>query len=244
MQKVIQLPSTSSTNNYAAKLIADGDESGITVIMTYNQPQGKGQRGNSWQSEAGKDIATSFLTHPNLPAAQAFNWSMWFSLWIIQFLKNEYQVAAKIKWPNDILVDQKKLAGILIENQLQGKSIAHCITGVGINVNSGDSNHPNSTSLSALVDREIALQELADKLSSDFFSSYPNFALTHEPSLRNVYQRHLFGYEQVQRFFHEKEGEITAKNKGVSPEGLLILEVLTPIEKTIKCDLKEVKLLV
>ena len=124
-KKVIYLKEVESTNNYANKLILSDTAEDGTVVLAQHQTGGKGQLGNSWESEAGKNLLMSIIWFPRfLPAGQQFLISKVVSLAITDFLQNEIQNST-IKWPNDIYIDNRKLAGILIENSVKGNISFH-----------------------------------------------------------------------------------------------------------------------
>ena len=135
-QKLISLVSVDSTNRYAKDLVsksrpvADG-----TVILAEHQSAGRGQMSASWHSETGKNLTFSVIVHPDyLLPEQQFKLNKVVALSVFD-LFNELNLAVKIKWPNDIICSKGKLAGILIENILQGNMLKHAIIGIGINLN-------------------------------------------------------------------------------------------------------------
>ena len=138
-KNVLFLPEVESTNTYAINLLRNVNAIEGTVIYTNNQTQGKGQRGTVWSSEIGKNITLSIILQPKfLSINQSFYLSKITALACYDVLTeildaSHYDI--KIKWPNDILVNKKKIGGILIENNLNGSHIQHAVIGVGLNVN-------------------------------------------------------------------------------------------------------------
>ena len=131
--KIIRYDEVESTSKSVANVLENGLAQHGMVIMAEHQTAGRGQRGAIWQSEKGKNILFSmYLQTPGLFIQHAEALSHFVSLSICDILK-EMNVIAKIKWPNDILIDSLKIAGILIENQLQGSRIMGSIIGIGIN---------------------------------------------------------------------------------------------------------------
>ena len=130
--KIIHLESVDSTNNYAANLVRQGNCDHGTVILADDQFLGKGQRGSEWIATKGDNLTTSIvLTPDNLSVEDQFYLTCLASLSVVDTLK-EYHIEASIKWPNDIYVEHKKIAGILIENSFQGNSIKSSIIGIGL----------------------------------------------------------------------------------------------------------------
>lgn len=141
-----------STNDEAKRQILSLNH--LSVISAVHQTAGRGQRGNTWSSESGMNLTFSIVIkygpegYGYLAAADQFTISKIASLAVIEFLKT-YSIDAKIKWPNDIYVNDKKIAGILIEHAMQGERMAYSIIGIGLNTNqiSFDSNLFNPTSI-------------------------------------------------------------------------------------------------
>jgi BirA family biotin operon repressor/biotin-[acetyl-CoA-carboxylase] ligase len=131
----------------------------FSVYVANYQGEGRGQRGNVWESEVGKNLLLSILLRPSaLLAKDQFILSQAISLAIVDYLKIK-GVAAKIKWPNDIYVEDKKICGILIENTLAGEYLSDSVVGIGLNLNQkvfvGDA--PNPVSLSMITGKEYVI---------------------------------------------------------------------------------------
>lgn len=149
---IIWLESVDSTNNEAKRRI-DG-LSDMSVIAAYEQTAGRGQREKIWLSDPGKNLTASIILKGEGPILNRvkpenqFVISEMISKTMVNLLA-DYGVVARIKWPNDIYVGDKKICGILIEHTLRGLSIIHSIIGIGLNVNQTefDESLPNPTSL-------------------------------------------------------------------------------------------------
>jgi BirA family biotin operon repressor/biotin-[acetyl-CoA-carboxylase] ligase len=141
-----------STNSHAAHLLKNNDLPEGTIIYTNYQSAGQGQIGKRWESEDDKNLLISIVLFPSMinPDDQ-FYISMIVSLGICDFLRR-YIPVCSIKWPNDIYVNNDKIAGILIENSILGNQIENTIAGIGLNVNQDKfySDAPNPVSLSSL----------------------------------------------------------------------------------------------
>jgi len=163
-----------STNTYAYRLLQEGPLPEGTVIHANLQMAGKGQTGNSWESEEGKNLLFSIVLFPDqiLPENQ-FIISMTISLGICDFLRS-FVNNCKIKWPNDIYVADDKIAGILIENSIFGNRILSTIAGIGLNINQEVflSDAPNPVSLKMLTGKSydigICLQQLVGELDKRY----------------------------------------------------------------------------
>ena len=143
---IIWLQNIDSTNNEAKRHISELDN--LSVVAALSQSDGRGQRGNSWQSEPERNLLFSVVLRLQVQAYDQFVISQMASLAVVDLL-GEHDIEAKIKWPNDIYVGDKKICGILIENAVSGKWISHSIVGIGLNVNQRnfDVSIPNPTSM-------------------------------------------------------------------------------------------------
>jgi BirA family biotin operon repressor/biotin-[acetyl-CoA-carboxylase] ligase len=135
---LITLESVKSTNDYASSMLKTANPPEGTVILAAFQTDGKGQAENSWVSEAGKNLLFSIILRPfRIEAEKQFYISMCISNGIAAFLESN-TLPAVIKWPNDILVRERKIAGILIENSLSNRYLLTSVIGIGLNVNQKD----------------------------------------------------------------------------------------------------------
>ena len=163
---IVQLNEVGSTNIYANSLLAENKTSSETVISAYSQNQGRGQLGTFWESEPGKNLTFSLILFPKyLPVEKLFALTQAVSIAIVKFLQ-EHNIAARVKWPNDIYVSNNKIAGILIENAILGKSLSHCVIGIGLNVNQGNFGEylPKAVSMQMLSNKDFLLSELLNEL--------------------------------------------------------------------------------
>lgn len=165
---IIKVEQTSSTNALLLSMVAYA-ESG-TVVITDNQTAGRGQRGNTWEAEPGKNITMSLLFRPpNFKARYMFLLSEMVSVAIADVLQEfieSPQNVVSIKWPNDIYVNDKKICGILIENSIMGEKVGYSIVGIGLNVNQREflSDAPNPVSLYNIIGQELDVDKLAEQI--------------------------------------------------------------------------------
>ena len=160
--KLIKLNAIDSTNEYIKKIKSHVSDK-FFCVYTYSQTNGKGQRGNIWESEPNKNICISLCYKPLTcePNYTSFKLNMLVSLIILEFFEELKIPKLKVKWPNDILVEGKKLGGVLC--QVQGEKV---ITGLGINM-TNSSSLENSISLSALgfsIDKSDFIHKFNEKL--------------------------------------------------------------------------------
>ncbi|SUI97261.1 Bifunctional protein BirA [Sphingobacterium spiritivorum] len=137
---LIKLDRVASTNDYLREQLSNFkplDEG--SAIMATEQFQGKGQRGNIWRSEPGKNLTLSLLLYPSfLEVSKQFFLNVAISIGIAKWLQTQTTAQISVKWPNDIMGNQKKVCGILIENQIKKDSFSSSIIGMGININQTD----------------------------------------------------------------------------------------------------------
>lgn len=150
---------TASTNSY---LKENGEIPAMCFVAARTQTAGRGQRGNSWEAEPGKNLTFSFRFKPEglLPSRQ-FIISQAVALAMVEGLR-KFNIRATVKWPNDIYVGNMKISGILIENQIMGSTIQSSLIGIGLNVNQTEfkSDAPNPVSMSQITEYEYDLKEL------------------------------------------------------------------------------------
>ncbi|HPW66638.1 MAG TPA: biotin--[acetyl-CoA-carboxylase] ligase [Salinivirgaceae bacterium] len=186
--KILWFEELSSTNKTAWEYI--DKQSGFCVATGF-QSSGRGQSGNSWTSEPNKNLLASYIFTLDIKPAECFAISMITSLAVVNLL-NSYSCAAKIKWPNDIIVDNKKIAGILIENIVSGDKIEKSIIGIGLNLNQIEfAGLPSATSLKLELRNDFDIKTIASELQRYLISGFEN---NKEPSqeLKKSYFELLF----------------------------------------------------
>jgi BirA family biotin operon repressor/biotin-[acetyl-CoA-carboxylase] ligase len=167
---LVQLQSVDSTNNLASRYLKQGKAEEGTVILAVHQTSGRGQGNNTWVSEKGSNLLFSIILKPDfLPACKQFYLSMAVALGIQGYISG-LGIPALIKWPNDIVVNRKKLAGVLIENTVLSRNLNSSVIGIGMNVNQQifppDLPDPTSLALEAghSFDLSDSLKELLSSL--------------------------------------------------------------------------------
>lgn len=209
----------------------------LFMIHTDFQTEGRGQHGNGWESERGKNLLFSTLIQrPPIRVDEQFRLSMWISVCLVQSLKQVTGLSDyRIKWPNDIYLGDKKLAGILIESSLQAGEITYAIVGVGLNVNQevwlGDA--PNPTSLKLETGKEWDREQLLQTISYQIKKIHIG-----DSDIDRLYQSKLFrryGYHRYVECVVSStptmiarggcEGEFDAEYVGITPMGELMLRL-------------------
>ena len=196
-----------------------------TIVITDYQTAGRGQKGNSWESERGKNLTFSILLHPNhIPPGKQFILSQLISIAIVGVLK-EYDRHFTIKWPNDIYWKEKKIAGMLIEVDLTGSSLSNAIIGIGININQRHfkSDAPNPVSLTQITGKEHNLSELLEKILDSIVDAYTKYSPDNAEEIRQKYMALLFRNKGVYPYLYGEE-IFNASIEGIEPNGQLILK--------------------
>lgn len=223
--KLIHLPETDSTVSYLRHLCASGNPQEFTVVVTDFQTSGRGQRGNSWESENGKNLLFSLLLAPTfLPANQQFILSQIVSLSIKEEL-DTYSNDICIKWPNDIYWKDKKICGMLIEHDIQGSNLSKTMAGIGININqeSFSSPIPNPVSLKQITGTEYDSFEILRNLLQRIYRYYREIQNDGSKDIAERYYNALFRRNTFAQF-SDKNGEFTAQIIRVEPSGLLVVK--------------------
>ncbi len=221
-KQVIRVNQLESTNLYALDLLKTTNPSGGTVVMALNQTEGRGQQTNTWESESGKNLTISLILRPSFIQAQdQFQVSMIISLGVKDYL-SAYCQDVSIKWPNDIYVGDKKIAGILIEQAIMGAHLSHSICGLGLNINQEQfhSNAPNPISLQILTnvsyDLDVELTKLLAAIEKRYFQVQNGKADQVEQDYLNA----LYWMNEKHRF-KDEYGDFFGNIIGISEFGQL-----------------------
>lgn len=233
---------TYSTNTLLKQRVAAGEQlPDLYFIRTDYQTAGRGQAGNTWESERGKNILMSILLNkPAIPAEKQFLLSELFPLAVIEAVEAMGgPLDMEVKWPNDIYVGNRKLAGILIENSLSSGRIDYAILGIGLNVNQTEwvSDAPNPISLKQITGKDWNIESLSQAILQCLQVRLKQIApvALHDEYLSRLFRRE--GYHP----YRNKEGDFWARIADVDAFGRLILEMQNGEKRT--CLLKQVQYL-
>ena len=213
------------SNIYLQSLCSKQKVEELTVVVADFQTSGRGQRGNSWESDSCKNLLFSIVIFPEfLEARRQFLISQIISFAIKEEL-DTYTTDISIKWPNDIYWKEKKICGMLIENDLMGRNISQSIAGIGININQETfhSSAPNPVSLRQITGKEFDLFEILKNIVLRIQSYYSLLKKGNTEPIVCQYEMSLFRKEGMHRF-KDANGEFLARIIRVEPEGRLILE--------------------
>lgn len=225
--KLICLAETDSTNNQLTALCDMEQTAEFTTLYTDFQSAGKGQRGNTWESEPGKNLLFSFVTYPGFVKAQEqFILSEIVALGIKEVLDCHIS-DVHIKWPNDIYWKDRKICGILIENTLGDGGVARCITGIGLNVNQKEfrGSAPNPVSLAQITGKSENRHHLLSDIMLFVSRYYEDLKYSGEVFTRYLtekYNQSLYRREGIHPFL-DAGGKFFASLLRVEPDGRLVL---------------------
>lgn len=229
MKNLEFIKQTSSTNALLWEMIHEKSLPEGTVVNTDFQTSGKGQIGNSWESEAAKNLLFSMVIYPKqIPPDQLFLISQLVSVAIKEVL-DRYCDNISIKWPNDIYWNDKKLAGILIENSLQGNKIKAVVIGIGLNVNQQKffSNAPNPVSLKQITGKSINRKQLLKGIIQNILDLYTNLDVE---KIRHKYAESLYRKDGFHSYCSENE-TFQAEISDIHPDGQLELKTKSGEQK-------------
>jgi BirA family transcriptional regulator, biotin operon repressor / biotin---[acetyl-CoA-carboxylase] ligase len=222
---IIRLEATDSTNNYANLLlsgqssIADG-----TVIWAKHQTAGRGQRGNSWESQTGMNLTFSIILYPGfLKVWEQFSLSRVVALSVADFIGN-FIGGVRVKWPNDIFVGDRKIGGILIENVVEQDYIRHSIVGIGININQRNFSYSQAVSLAMLCAGEYDLEQCLCQVCESLNDWYKLLSERNFEAIENAYLSKLYRFDEVSEYCANGKN-FRARIVNVKPGGELQLEL-------------------
>lgn len=205
------IKSTNSTNSLMKEMLAKGEwPEGECFVYAGYQTAGRGQTGNSWESEADKNLLCSILLPPD---KDLYFLNIAVGVAILRVIGEDFT----IKWPNDIYYGDKKVAGILVENAILGNEVKYSIAGIGLNVNQTTfvSDAPNPISLKQITGKEYDIDALMQKV----------YAMVQETLNEDVweeYKNHLYRRDGFWKY-EDQNGIFEARIIDVLPTGEIVL---------------------
>ena len=240
---IIKLDAIDSTNSYLKKIILEKDISDYTIVTANFQTEGKGQLGYMWESEDSKNLLCSIYKKDlGIKVEDQFVLSMLVSLSIIRTLEKLNLPKLYIKWPNDIMSDNKKICGILVENMVKQNSIKESVIGIGLNVNQNTfKNLPNATSIKKIKGVAFNIDELLNDLANNIKKQFIDFNQSKIDLVFRQYEDVLYRMN-IPSTFKNSEGDVfTGFIKGVNNLGRL--KVLLEDNLTKSYSIKDISLM-
>lgn len=240
---IIKLDAIDSTNNYLKKIILNEGIIDYTIVTAKFQTEGKGQLGTKWESEHSKNLICSvYKKNINIKVQDQFVISALVSLALIKTLRKVNLSNIHIKWPNDIMSDNKKICGILIENIVKENYIKDAVIGIGLNVNQTIFNNlPNATSIKNLIGTSCSKDEILKDLVKNLEYYFNKLDKSSINSIFEKYEDALFRINKPSTFKNSKGEVFSGYIKGVSRLGKL--SVMLEDNLVESYDLKEISIL-
>jgi len=214
-----------STNDVALRLASEGHPEG-TVVLADEQTHGRGRYGRSWHSLGGRGLWFSVILRPRGHARLGWLLPLAASLSVVLALRRDFNVVAQTKWPNDVVVAGRKIAGVLVEGQVSGHKQSWAVVGIGVNVNHQLGDFPSTlrekaTSLQVVTGRESDRADLLASILSSLEQVYIQAVRDEQPVLRDW----LDCCAHVNRLVSvaTAQGPLTGRFVGVDSDGRLEL---------------------
>jgi len=205
-KNLVYVPQCHSTNTLAAELGQKVETPEGTVVITDHQIAGRGQRGNTWEAQPGKNLTFSLILKPDFLAAKdQFQLNEAISVGIAHYITSFVAHKVAIKWPNDILVRDKKVCGILIENHLNSETIGCSIVGIGLNINQQLFTDPNAESIGMITGNEYQLRDEFEVLLRALEACYLDLKRGKQEELENKYLELLYRKDEIHLFAARNE---------------------------------------
>ena len=226
-REIHQYKEVDSTNNVAKELAMKGASEG-TIVIAESQRSGKGRRGKKWVSPSG-GVWMSIILHPDIPPSNAPQLTLATGVAVAKTLNQECRLDVGIKWPNDILIGNKKVCGILTEGSATSNGLEYVVVGIGIDLNVDVDNFPpelrdGATSIKSELEKEISGVKLVQKFLENFEEIYNEFKAGKFAEILKEWRRlskTIGTYVEV----HKKGRVVKGEAVGINRNGNLILEM-------------------
>jgi BirA family biotin operon repressor/biotin-[acetyl-CoA-carboxylase] ligase len=221
--KLIKLSAIDSTNDFLKELSKNETLENFTTVVAEQQLKGKGQMGSSWVTEKGKNLIMSTLIKDVVTNVdQVFHLNVAVSIAIIQVLETLNIPSLSIKWPNDIMSDGKKIAGILIENRFKSNTTIESVVGIGLNVNQKDySSLPKASSMSIVANIEFDIDLILEEFIAKIQANCNYISKNATEKLWTIYLENLFKKGLLMSFEDQHKSVFNGTILGVTHEGKL-----------------------
>ncbi len=242
--QILRTNSIPSTNVYALSMISKNKAEDGMVVITNDQTAGKGQEKNYWESKPGENLTFSIIVKPKgLQPSKQFMLNKITSLAVYDFVNSEISTGlTSIKWPNDVYVGNKKIAGILISNIILGNEISWAVVGTGININQVkfERDAPNPVSLKLINSLTYNLENCLERVLHFFDLRLKQLLEFDFKSIDSDYLNKLYRKGISTDFIYENR-KLNATITGIGEFGHLILQ--SEDGETIMCDQREIKMI-
>ncbi len=224
--KLIKLDATDSTNSFLKGLTQKQNLESYTVVSAKMQTNGKGQMGSSWVSEEGKNLISSILINNTVTNITAiFNLNITVAVSLLQALHDLNVTHLSIKWPNDIMAGNQKIAGILIENLIKENGEIKSIVGIGLNVNQTDfENLPKASSLKNRMNQDFDIDSILENIVHKIEENVVKLQNNEADFFWKTYENHLFKKGKP-TLFEANQEQFMGIIQGVTRNGMLTIQL-------------------
>ena len=224
--KIIKLDAIDSTNSYLKKLLNKEILDDLTVVVSKHQTQGKGRNGNVWLNKPSLNLAFSiYKRFSDFKIDKKFMLNAISSISVYETLKKYNLLDLTIKWPNDIMTANKKISGILIENNVRGNSIKNSVIGIGININQSEfKNLPNATSIFIETGKLNSIERIAQELQKALEKNFNLFRINENELIKN-YNSLLYKKNETSNFSANDMSKFQGKIIKVGKDGEITIRV-------------------
>ena len=236
---LIKLSAIDSTNDYLKSILTEVNLDDLTVVWAEAQHQGRGQREATWHAKKDKSLTFSVLKRfKDQENTQPYHISMAVALAVLEVL-NSYEIPKlTVKWPNDIMSDNQKLGGILIENQFRNAQLTSAIIGIGLNVGSWDIPAPHAASIEDVTGQLLDMDSLLRKIINAIEQHLGPAVLKNHRELKERYEACMFRRDVISQFALKSGKEFYGCIKGIGSQGSLVVELAPGLRK--EFDIKEI----
>lgn len=241
--KLIKLDAIDSTNDFLKQMSRSEVIDNFTIVSAKNQLKGKGQMGAIWESEAGKNLTISILIKDLIrDVSEIYNLNIAVALGILSVLKSYEILNLSVKWPNDIMAENCKIGGVLIENVIKHDKKIESVVGIGLNVNQVDfSQLQNATSMCSILGLEFDLNTIIFKIAQEIQLNCTLITMQKQELLWSLYHQNLFKIGVFTLFEEFNKSQFNGIIQGVTLQGKL--QILNDKNEIKSYGLKEIKIL-
>ncbi len=221
---LVYLPTCHSTNEHAISMLANENPLEGTVVITSEQTAGKGQRGSSWEAQPGQNLTFSLIYKPGfLSISHQFYLNVISSLAVRDTVAEFLHSDVKVKWPNDIYLTDKKIAGILIQNSLKKNNFSTSVIGIGLNVNQTAFSDKKAISMANYSGKSQSLEKVLNFLLEKIEQYYLMLRENRKEELFTLYNNHLYRLNE-NHVYKTDSGSFEGIITGVDENGRLLIK--------------------
>ena len=224
---IINVPKCHSTNDFVTELALKRELMEGGVVVTPCQIKGRGQRGNSWESNPGENLTFSVLLQPHfLDINKQIYLNYITALAVTDYLdKVLSDEASLVKWPNDVFVKGRKISGILIENTLKKNKMDRSVLGIGLNIHQKEFITSKAISLSMLTGKEYDLENSLEQLLMGLERRYLQLRNGNEERIKEEYIKKMYWKDEEHLFKMDDHYKNKGIIRGVDDRGWLEVEI-------------------